>query len=210
MPSSPIGRRYPVHGSWYRLHGGMQWILLKCEETIAYGVSRGQLRLFGRRRIFSLRVLPCIVELFCVQSARMFIIQRLCRPGAEYLCCGKFLVPVHIYTVNQLLIVANSHTDVLTHGNTRGWPIIQIYNTFLRAYTTGIVYSYPCDMNHFIDRFIMGVRGCLDVDNSDCVFEGRRCGLPREWLSGVDVRYVHHSVVECLEALLSRTVYSHA
>jgi hypothetical protein len=124
-----------------------------------------------RSSAYSLRVLPCVVELYCILSGRMFLIQRLCRSnicgqGAEYMCCGKFFVPICIYTVNQLLIVASSHTDVLTHDNTSGWPIIQISNTLLRAYTTGIIYSYPCDMNHSIDRFVMGVIWCLVLNYS--------------------------------------------
>jgi hypothetical protein len=59
MPSSLIGHRYPVRGSWCLLHGGIQWILPRCEEPIVFGVSRRQLRLFGRRvvpRVTGLKV----------------------------------------------------------------------------------------------------------------------------------------------------------
>jgi hypothetical protein len=74
MLSSSIGRRYLVQENWYPLHGGMQWILLRCEEPIVYVVSRRQLRLFNCWRIFSLLVLPCVVELYCVLSGCMFLI----------------------------------------------------------------------------------------------------------------------------------------
>jgi hypothetical protein len=124
---------------------------------------------------------PYVVELHYVLSGCMLPIQRFCRsdicgPGAEYLCCGKFLVSTRIYMVNQLLLVENSHADVLTHGDTSVWPIIQISNTFIRAYTTGIFYSHPCDLKHFIKRYIMCFRGCLGVDGSECVYGGETVG----------------------------------